>query len=813
MEKQKQMKKRTLTAGTILLCLSAISFGQNSIKDFLHQNPQFFGSTASVYYCNDTTDTPAPKDFIPFHIDHIARHGSRTHDSKSMVPNLYKLMNKADSLNLLTREGKLLRNQIDTIYHLMNHRWGDLTPLGARQHRDMARRMYHRFRPAFTPQDGKVTLVAQSTTVPRSMASMAAFVAEMRGYTPTAEFSMDPSNGYDNTLRFFKGKEYQQYLSKGSWKKILRAYQEKHTPTRLIDRIFKKEWEQIIPDPITFMTHLYALTIILPNTDYDISLYPWFTEEEKFDLWSANNLSQYLRKANSIPGKGLPVAIAKPLLKDMLVTSQAAIDGNGVEANLRFAHGENTIPLLALLGIENAAVVEADPEKVAEVWQDFKYNPMATNIQWILYKNTDGKILVKVLFNEQEIKLPIDSEYAPYYDWELFQKYLARELIEFSSEILNKAFDETNDVDDLMQEAEGKLFEISQRNLKKDVTQIDPVLSEAIRQIQIAANRSDGLSGLQTGFHDIDKITSGWQNSDLIIIAARPAMGKTAFVLSMAKNMAVSYNTPVAIFSLEMSNVQLVNRLIINTCEIPGDKIKSGQLAPFEWERLMSRIEILRNAPIYIDDTPSLSVFELRTKARRLVREHGIKIIIIDYLQLMNASGMSFGSREQEVSTISRSLKQLAKELQIPIIALSQLNRSVESRGNDKDGKEGKRPQLSDLRESGAIEQDADMVCFIHRPEYYTRSKEDANGNSIEGLAEFIIAKHRSGATDTVNMKFVSYLARFQNYDEDTRLTDFSAPVTSKFNTPDTSTPSATPLSGNPDFLNPPGSSNNDIPF
>lgn len=393
------------------------------------------------------------------------------------------------------------------------------------------------------------------------------------------------------------------------------------------------------------------------------------------------------------------------------------------------------------------------------------------------------------------------------------QKYLARELIEFSSEILNKAFDETNDVDDLMQEAEGKLFEISQRNLKKDVTQIDPVLSEAIRQIQIAANRSDGLSGLQTGFHDIDKITSGWQNSDLIIIAARPAMGKTAFVLSMAKNMAVSYNTPVAIFSLEMSNVQLVNRLIINTCEIPGDKIKSGQLAPFEWERLMSRIEILRNAPIYIDDTPSLSVFELRTKARRLVREHGIKIIIIDYLQLMNASGMSFGSREQEVSTISRSLKQLAKELQIPIIALSQLNRSVESRGNDKDGKEGKRPQLSDLRESGAIEQDADMVCFIHRPEYYTRSKEDANGNSIEGLAEFIIAKHRSGATDTVNMKFVSYLARFQNYDEDTRLTDFSAPVTSKFNTPDTSTPSAAPLSGNPDFLNPPGSSNNDIPF
>ena len=396
------------------------------------------------------------------------------------------------------------------------------------------------------------------------------------------------------------------------------------------------------------------------------------------------------------------------------------------------------------------------------------------------------------------------SAHIEYHARIIAQKYLARELISFTAMIQGKAFDETLDVEDLMQEAEGKLFEISQRNVKKDVTQINPVIKDAMEMLQKAALQKEGLSGLRTGFEGLDKMTSGWQNSDLIIIAARPAMGKTAFVLSMAKNMAVSYNTPVAIFSLEMSNVQLVNRLIINTCEIPGDKIKSGQLAPFEWERLMSRIEILRNAPIYIDDTPSLSVFELRTKARRLVREHGIKIIIIDYLQLMNASGMSFGSREQEVSTISRSLKQLAKELQIPIIALSQLNRSVESRGNDKDGKEGKRPQLSDLRESGAIEQDADMVCFIHRPEYYTRSKEDANGNSIEGLAEFIIAKHRSGATDTVNMKFVSYLARFQNYDEDTRLTDFSAPVTSKFNTPDTSTTSAAPLSGNPDFLNSP---------
>jgi replicative DNA helicase len=344
------------------------------------------------------------------------------------------------------------------------------------------------------------------------------------------------------------------------------------------------------------------------------------------------------------------------------------------------------------------------------------------------------------------------------------QKYLARELISFAAGIEGKAFDESNDVDDLLQEAEGRLFEISQRNVKKDVTQIDPVISEAIKQIQAAANRESGLSGLETGYHALDNLTSGWQNSDLIIIAARPAMGKTAFVLSMAKNMAVNYNIPVAVFSLEMSNLQLINRLISNVCEIESSLIKSGKLTRLQWDQLMTRIKHLYSAPLYIDDTPSLSIFELRTKARRLVREHNVKIIIIDYLQLMNASGMRFGSREQEVSMISRSLKQLAKELNIPIIALSQLNRSVESRQTGDAG--SKRPQLSDLRESGAIEQDADIVCFIHRPEYYTRSDTDAEGNDIRGLAEFIVAKHRSGSVDTIKMRFKARLARFENWTE-----------------------------------------------
>jgi replicative DNA helicase len=341
------------------------------------------------------------------------------------------------------------------------------------------------------------------------------------------------------------------------------------------------------------------------------------------------------------------------------------------------------------------------------------------------------------------------------------QKFLARRLISFCSEIEKKSFDESYDIDDLLQEAEGKLFEISQGNLKKDFTQIDPVINSAMEQIEAAGKRESGLSGLQTGFHNLDKLTSGWQNSDLIIIAARPAMGKTAFVLSMAKNMAVDYNTPVAIFSLEMSNLQLVNRLISNVCEIEGEKIKSGRLSRQEWEQLNSRVRSLFSAPLYVDDSPSLSILELRTKARRLVKEHGVKIIIIDYLQLMNATGMKFGSREQEVSMISRSLKQLAKELNIPVIALSQLSRKVEERN---DG--NKRPQLSDLRESGAIEQDADIVCFIHRPEYYTRSTTDAENRDIRGMAEFIVAKHRSGSVDDVEMTFVARFARFQNRSE-----------------------------------------------
>ena len=355
------------------------------------------------------------------------------------------------------------------------------------------------------------------------------------------------------------------------------------------------------------------------------------------------------------------------------------------------------------------------------------------------------------------------------------QKYLARQLITFSSDVVNQAFDEMIDVDDLMQETESRLFEISQHNVKKDVVQINPVIKEALHNLQIAANRKDGLSGLQSGFKKLDEITSGWQNSDLVIIAARPAMGKTALVLSMAKNMAVNYQYPIGLFSLEMSNVQLVNRLIVNVCQITGNKIKSGRLTEEEWIRLDSKIKELYDAPIYVDDTPSLSIFELRTKARRLVREHDVKMIMIDYLQLMNASGMNYGSREQEVSMISRSLKGLAKELNIPIIALSQLNRGVENRQG-----EGKRPQLADLRESGAIEQDADIVCFIHRPEYY-KITEDEYGSTI-GIAEIIISKHRNGSTGVVRMKFEGEYALFK--DEEPQYAEFTSSMNRRSGAP-----------------------------
>jgi replicative DNA helicase len=274
------------------------------------------------------------------------------------------------------------------------------------------------------------------------------------------------------------------------------------------------------------------------------------------------------------------------------------------------------------------------------------------------------------------------------------------------------------------------------------------------------ANSEDHLNGVRSGFIDLDRATGGWQKSDLIILAARPAMGKTAFALALARNASVDHKRPVAVFSLEMSSAQLVQRLISMETHIPAEKIRRGNLEQYEYQILTSKIDNLRNAPIFIDDTPAINVFELRSKCRRLKQQHDIQMVVIDYLQLMSGSvDNKGGNREQEISQISRALKGLAKELEIPVIALSQLSRAVETRGGDK------KPILSDLRESGAIEQDADIVVFLYRGEYYGIDT-DADGQSTKDIAEVIIAKHRNGPVTTVRTRFINRFAKFENIDE-----------------------------------------------
>lgn len=340
------------------------------------------------------------------------------------------------------------------------------------------------------------------------------------------------------------------------------------------------------------------------------------------------------------------------------------------------------------------------------------------------------------------------------------QKYIQRELIRISSETIKLAYDETSDVFDLLNKAESDLFAVAEGNIRKSYDKMSNIIKQAVAEIEAAKDHEEGLRGVPTGFTDLDRVTSGWQKSDMIVLAARPGMGKTAFVLSMARNTAVDYNMGVAVFSLEMSSVQLVNRLISSETGISGEKLRRGALQEHEYQQLHARIGKLSKAPLFIDDTPALSIFELRAKCRRLKAQHDIQLVIIDYLQLMSAGNSGAGNREQEISTISRSIKEIAKELNVPIIALSQLSRSVETRGGDK------RPLLSDLRESGAIEQDADIVSFIYRPEYYGLTQ-DEDGMPTEGIGEIIIAKHRNGSLENIKLRFIGHLAKFDNLDTD----------------------------------------------
>jgi len=366
----------------------------------------------------------------------------------------------------------------------------------------------------------------------------------------------------------------------------------------------------------------------------------------------------------------------------------------------------------------------------------------------------------------------------------ILQKYIQRKLITISNEIIQKSYNESTDVMDLLDEAESKLYDVAQGNIKTSTESAQNLVIKAKTRIEEIA-KQEGLSGVSTGFEKLDKLTSGWQPSDLVIVAARPGMGKTALALSMARNISVQQKIPVAFFSLEMSSVQLITRLISSETGLSSDKLRTGKLADHEWQQLNIKVSDLESAPLYIDDSPSLTIFELRAKARRLASSHGIKLIIIDYLQLMNiGSSNKAGNREQEISTISRNLKALAKELDIPVIALSQLSRAVETRGGTK------RPILSDLRESGAIEQDADIVSFLYRPEYYGITEwDDDMKTPSEGQGEFIVAKHRNGALDSIKLKFIANLGKFEDLggfdspfefqsklNPENKLSDFSEP-------------------------------------
>jgi replicative DNA helicase len=342
----------------------------------------------------------------------------------------------------------------------------------------------------------------------------------------------------------------------------------------------------------------------------------------------------------------------------------------------------------------------------------------------------------------------------------VLEKALSRKLIETASEVIEKAYEGSEDVQELLDRTEQRIFSLSENQIGDGFEPLETVMGDALEQIERAHNRVSTVSGVDTGFAELNEQTSGFQKADLIIIAARPSVGKTALALTMARHAAVETGVGVAIFSLEMSKMQLAQRLLSAETRVDLHKLRTGRLRDEDWMHLTRNVGRLAQAPIYIDDTPSITVLEARAKARRLHREHGIGLVVIDYLQLMS-SHVRTQSREQEISNISRGLKALAKELDLPVLALSQLSRAVESRTD-------RRPQLSDLRESGSIEQDADVVMFIYRPEIYGLKSPD--GASLEGIAEIIIGKQRNGPVGSVHLMWNAESATYEQMAPEWRL-------------------------------------------
>ena len=466
--------------------------------------------------------------------------------------------------------------------------------------------------------------------------------------------------------------------------------------------------------------------------------------------------------------------MAKQYKKASEKNSEAFADLTGLDATVPPQAIELEQAVLGALMLEKDAIIDVQEYVKAETFyleehriifqaiQELSIEMKAIDLFTVTERLKAQKLLQKVGGAPYMAELTQKVASAAHIEFHakiIAQKYVQRELIRSATEIQRRSYDEEIDVTELIGFAEQEIFRVSEGNVKRSVQSASDILRKALMQIEEAAKTAGEYNGVRSGFTDIDSITLGWQPSDLIIIAARPSMGKTAFVLTMARNMAVEFKTPVAFFSLEMSSVQLMNRLIVAETQLNSKDLRTGNLSAEQWKHLEANTVDLGRAPLFVDDTPALSVYEFRSKARRLKTQHDIKLIIIDYLQLMTAATPETrGNREQEVSLISRTLKAIAKELNVPIIALSQLSRNVENRGGSK------RPQLSDLRESGAIEQDADVVAFIHRPEYYGLTTTES-GLPTAGIAEIIIAKHRNGEVTDVPLRFIKEQAKFADAD------------------------------------------------
>lgn len=421
--------KFTHTALTVAVCLLLSgSLSAQSIREQVLNPVTHSAGSSMAYEYLPSQQTPAPQGYVPFYINHLGRHGSRNHTSDNLFTSLVSALKSANEKGNLTAKGEDLMKKLVTVDKYMYKRYGDITHRGKLEHKQIAQRMYTSYPQVFDTADGKqCDVVAKSTLSPRCVLSMSSFCMELLRLNSALDIDLESSDRNNSYMNYYN-KEYRNYYDEGPWKAIYNDFRSQSlNPERLVASLFKgKAPSRVSDDPLRFMTNLFSAAAIMQDTDLDISLYDVFSDDEIFMLWQVQNLNQYLRKGPSAVGGELALAIAKPLLKNFMETSQAAIDGNGISANLRFAHGEQIMPFTALIGIEGVANVEADPARVYEAWNDFKISPMAANVQWIFFRNASKDVIVKVLLNEKEVTFPIKSTIAPFYKWKDLSKYFAQ---------------------------------------------------------------------------------------------------------------------------------------------------------------------------------------------------------------------------------------------------------------------------------------------------------------------------------------------------------------------------------------------------